>query len=153
CPGRQPTIQGVRGRSALASKTAVTGCGSSRLLCAISGRARAITPATPLCEDPPHIGHDLQPGGTAASRHLTRSFHFRWKQVPDPTHHSRKWAFSLLDTGFRHGPRDPRTNGITSPVNLQTSACSLHGHFSIANFGLTDSKDSAFDRTKVKTSV
>ena len=38
---------------------------------------------------------------------LDRSFHLRWKQVPDPTHHSRKWAFSLLDTGFRHGPRGP----------------------------------------------
>jgi hypothetical protein len=38
---------------------------------------------------------------------IARSFHLRWKQVPDPTHHSRKWAFSLLDTGFRHGPRGP----------------------------------------------
>jgi hypothetical protein len=44
-------------------------------------------------------------------------------------------------------------NGITTPVDLQTSACSIHGHFSIANFDLTDSKDSAFYRTKVKTSA
>jgi hypothetical protein len=43
-------------------------------------------------------------------------------------------------------------NGITTAVDLQTSACSLHGHFSRANFDLTDSKDSVFYRTKVKTS-
>ena len=49
---------------------------------------------------------------------LARSFHFRWKQVPDPTHHSRKSAFSLLDTGFRHGPRDPRMSGITTAVDF-----------------------------------
>ena len=44
-------------------------------------------------------------------------------------------------------------NRITRPIDLQTFACSPHGHFSRANFALTDSKDSAFDRSKVKTSV
>ena len=54
----------------------------------------------------------------SATAALDRSFHFRWKQVPDPTHHSRKSAFSLLDTGFRHGPRDPRMSGITTAVDF-----------------------------------
>src|SRR6516164_8499696 len=51
--------------------------------------------------------HHGPPDSASTGSGLARSFHLRWKQVPDPTHHSRKWAFSLLDTGFRHGPRGP----------------------------------------------
>ena len=57
--------------------------------------------------DNPHPDFSNCSHTTPVSTTLVRSFHLRWKQVPDPTHHSRKWAFSLLDTGFRHGPRGP----------------------------------------------
>jgi len=58
-------------------------------------------------EDARWIFRELRRGTGGRRGKLNRSFHLRWKQVPDPTHHSRKWAFSLLDTGFRHGPRGP----------------------------------------------
>jgi hypothetical protein len=64
----------------------------------------------------------VEPSGRVAG--LDRSFHLRWKQVPDPTHHSRKWAFSLLDTGFRHGLRGP-THESNHKADRFANACVL----------------------------
>ena len=74
----------------------------------IAGRCPRALPRWPnnICNLPQNASTapvDVVPAAAC----LIRSFHLRWKQVPDPTHHSRKWAFSLLDTGFRHGPRGP----------------------------------------------